>query len=117
MPRARVFVVQLHRHRDGADNMVEKYDISDAAKWGDVVYLLDGAQRLDDIPAVVESLYSDLSDMQPGDRLLLIGNPVLIGMAMAVAADVCDGHVGLLYWERRDHSYHPIDIDYGYGER
>lgn len=93
--------------------MVDKYDLRAAVQYGALHYLLDGAQRLD-VPEAVDLLYNGLEDMSSADRLLLIGNPMFIGLAMIIAGNVTNGRFGVLQWNRETYSYLPIDIDLDY---
>ncbi len=52
-----------------------------------------------------------LQGMQEDDFLLLNGDPVMIGICLAVAAELI-GRVKLLRWDRREKIYLPITLDF-----
>jgi hypothetical protein len=47
--------------------------------------------------------------------LLLIGNPILIGCAVAIAARANAGRVKLLQWSGTDQRYVTVQVDLGQG--
>jgi hypothetical protein len=51
-----------------------------------------------------------LADFSEADCLLLIGNPILIGVAVALASDASEcGHVNMLQWNGRESRYTRIE--------
>lgn len=60
---------------------------------------------------VVQKLYLDLSSFNDDDYLLLIGDPVIIGAATAVACHWNNGKAKLLKWDRQEMQYYPVQID------
>jgi hypothetical protein len=54
---------------------------------------------------VIAELREKLKDYRDGDHLLLVGNPVLIGLSVALAADFNEGRVSLLQWSGKDQRY------------
>lgn len=73
-----------------------KYDVSDAKRYGELVYVFTKAVPLD--PSSVAKLDVVLSQYTTDDYLLLIGNPCLIGWATALAARASGGWVKMLQW-------------------
>lgn len=59
----------------------------------------------------VRKLISVLSKLTDGDYLLLSGDPVLIGLAVAVATDQNRGRVNLLKWDNHEHDYFPVEVN------
>jgi hypothetical protein len=59
----------------------------------------------------LEHARSKLKFMQEDDCLLLNGDPVMIGICLAVAAELI-GRVKLLRWDRREKIYLPIALDF-----
>jgi hypothetical protein len=51
-----------------------------------------------------------LKDFGDQDYLLLMGDPVAIGLACAVASDINQGRFKLLKWDRQQHVYYPVDV-------
>lgn len=107
-----VFVVQKQMRFDHSKgDLVPKFpSITKAEKFGEIVYLLSptaspfGAQKL------VEEMKKKLDSYGNTDYLLLVGNPVLIGMASAIAADHNLGLLNLLQWSGRDKDYIPVQV-------
>ncbi len=59
----------------------------------------------------VSRLRKGLKDFTNGDYLLLVGDPAAIGIATAVAADLNQGKVNLLKWDRQERKYFPISVN------
>jgi hypothetical protein len=49
--------------------------------------------------------------MTRDDFLVLVGDPVMIGLCVAVAAELI-GRVRLLRWDKRTLAYFPIEVDF-----
>lgn len=117
---ARVFVVQdQHRWDEAASRLVPKFDLSPAAAHGELVILLSPNCAPFNSAPVVRELREKLAGIQPGDHLLLTGNPVLIGMACSIASDILSRHgwpLMVLQWSGRNGCYISITID-GLGRR
>jgi len=105
-----VYVVQnQHRYDREKGRLVEKFDLSPAEEYGDVRFLLGpGASPFNPAP-VIEELRENLNGFNDDDHLLLIGNPCLIGFAVAIAADVNWGRVNLLQWSGKDQRYISVE--------
>ena len=105
-----VYVVQnQHRWDREANDFVPKFDLAPAAEFGRLEYLLPpptGPFRPD---SVIAELREKLQNFTDDDYLLLIGNPVLIGLATALAAAYNGGSVSLLQWSGKDQRYIPVD--------
>jgi hypothetical protein len=102
----RVFVVQNHlRYDRNRGDLVPKYDISPAEKFGEFKFVLPPRATLENIPEVLGLMERSLSDYSDKDSLLLIGNPVFIGWAVAIAAKHNGGRVRCLYWSGGTQSY------------
>lgn len=51
-----------------------------------------------------------LKDFCDQDYLLLMGDPVAIGLACAVASDINQGRFKLLKWDRQQKVYYPVEV-------
>jgi hypothetical protein len=60
---------------------------------------------------VARELLFKLSRYTPEDYLLLIGDPVIIGISAAVAAHWSNGKVRLLKWDRQTGKYFPVEFN------
>lgn len=98
MPK--VFVVQnQQRWDDEAQMLVPKYPtISKAEEYGEIEFLLSPSAAPFTPEPIIRELADKLSRYTEHDYLLLIGNPVLIGWACALAADYADGRLQVLQW-------------------
>lgn len=100
--KPRVFVVQeMYQH-----------DISGAMRFGEVVPLLPAAAQVafSTVP-VIRTLRRKLLRMRPDDYLLLTGDPVIIGLCCAIAAQYNGGVYRVLKWDKRERLYIPITLD------
>lgn len=108
--RSRVFVVQDQQHYDHrVGKLVPKFDLTKARTHGDIQYLLGPSAGPWSSNSCIEDIKRGLKNYNAdSDFLLLIGNPCLIGWAVAIAAQVGKGRVNLLQWSGRDEKYLPI---------
>jgi hypothetical protein len=96
-----VFVVQLMPGKD----------ILSASHYGEIVPLLaPDSQVTFSAGAVTQQLRSKLSNFCDDDYLLLMGDPVAIGIAVAVASDWNRGRVKMLKWDRIKNTYFPVQM-------
>lgn len=108
---SKVYVVQKQMRREG-DGYVPKYDFGPAEGHGELVFMLDDRDNPYQQERVLAVLRSYLEDYTPEDYLLLVGNPCLIGWAVALAADATDtGTVQLLQWNGRHGVYDAVPAD------
>ncbi len=104
-----VFVVQDHRRYNRDSGEYESvHDLTPAEEYGEIRYLLTPTAAPWNPSSVLSDLREALADYNSGDYLLLTGNPILIGWATAIAADVNDGYVNLLQWHGRERKYIPV---------
>lgn len=101
--RPRVFVVQE----------VRKRNISQAMDFGSIEPVLeyDEEAGLLNIPRITFRIKQRLATITPHDWLMLMGNPVSIGIACAVAADITGGRFKVLKWDQQEMRYLPLEID------
>lgn len=108
----RVFAVQQPTGRDPASGEVrDTMDLSPAEEFGEVTYILHQAHNpFTDPDETVRGIRAVLEheDFGPDDWLLLVGNPVLIGLVAAVAAGLVP-RLRLLQWSRADRCYRPVE--------
>lgn len=109
--KGRVFVVQKTMRWDGTKGeLVPKFDVSPAQEYGEIVYLLSPTASPFRPDSLLGELHEKLKDFTPDDYLLLIGSPVIIGLAVAIAADYTDGEVKVLQWSGKAGKYLPIEV-------
>ena len=108
----KVFVVQNQlrmNHRTG--ELEPKYRFDSAKEYGELIYLLSPTARPFSPGHVISVLTEKLEDYDNDDSLLLVGNPVLIGFAVAIAADFNGGRVRCLQWSGTDRRYIAIEAN------
>lgn len=107
-----VYVVQKqHRFDRNKGELVPKFNLAPAEEYGELSYLLSPTAAPWDADSIIRELYDRLQGFADSDSLLLVGNPVLIGLAVAVAADVNQGFVRCLQWSGKDRRYIAIETD------
>jgi len=60
---------------------------------------------------LVFKLRQGLKNFNPGDHLLLTGDPALIGVACSIVSDITNGKYNLLKWDKQERKYYPIEIN------
>jgi hypothetical protein len=112
-----VYVVQNSLHRDGRGELVPKFDYGPAEEFGELVFLLNDSARPFVLAPIIAELHEKLRDFGPEDHLLLTGNPTLLGIALAIAADFNDGCVRVLQWHGKSSTYIPIEARHIFAEQ
>jgi hypothetical protein len=92
-----VYVIHDHRVSRGG-RLVSKYDLTPALQYGTLEFLITDHGRVNDIPRAITILEKKLADFNDKDNLLLLGSPVLIGLATAIAVSNNHGRAKLLQW-------------------
>ncbi len=111
----RVFVVQrpayFDRNRRG---WVNKYDLTPAEKFGELVFLLrPGNIYRDKLEGALNSLKEQLLDFGEEDCILAVGDPVAIAATVMIASVYTGGRVRLLKYDRQSGEYCAYEIDLG----
>ncbi len=89
-------------------------NISSAAKFGELKLLLGaGDQVYMDPKHYTDKLMEKLKNFNDKDFLLLMGDPVLIGIASGITARVNEGRLKVLKWDKQTRSYMAITINVG----
>lgn len=105
-----VYVVQDHRRYDGTTGeYTSVFDLTPAQEFGELRYLLSPTAAPWASESIINDLWDGLEDFGDGDYLLMIGNPVLCGLAAAVACDVNKGRLRFLQWNGRQKRYTPVE--------
>tara|TARA_Y100001951_G_scaffold43060_1_gene34129 strand:- start:265 stop:579 length:315 start_codon:yes stop_codon:yes gene_type:complete len=91
---------------------VMDYNVRSAEKFGDLkVMLSDRKQMIFSAGPLSFELKKALKDFNDNDYLLLIGDPAIIGVCCAIAAEVNNGKFKVLKWDKREFRYYDIEID------
>ena len=91
---------------------VMDYNVRSAEKFGDLkIMLSDRKQMILASGPLTFELQKELKDFNDNDYLLLIGDPAIIGLCCAIAADINNGKFKVLKWDRNDKRYYDLEID------
>lgn len=90
-------------------------DFSKAEEFGQLRDVFSSVGRNYNASALIEHARHVLGQSQPGDYLLVVGDPTLVGICMVVMAEL-DGRMNLLRWDRDDFRYSPLSLDFQYEE-
>ena len=84
-------------------------NILSAEKYGELVLLLDSDRQvvLSAAPTI-KTLKLKLKNFSDDDYLLLMGDPVAIGIACAIACENNRGKMKCLKWDKREMRYYPV---------
>ena len=105
-----VYAVQQALHRDHqTGELVPKFDYGPAEDFGPVEFLLNDSARPFVLAPIIQELQEKLRDFGDQDYLLLTGNPTLLGLAFAIAADANGGNLRVLQWHGRSGTYTAIE--------
>lgn len=97
----RVFVVQDCKGRN----------ISTAHQYGQVEFILPPGNIFQDPWPTIQRINKKLADFSKEDFLMLMGDPVAIGLSMHVALMKCGGKMKVLKWDKQSESYNVVIID------
>lgn len=100
MSSSKVYVVQNTQGKN----------IFPATKFGEIVILLPEGQVTFAIAPTTYALTKGLANYSGNDYLLLIGDPIAIGLATAIAVKNTGGSVRFLKWDRQSQDYIPLSI-------
>lgn len=108
---SRVYVVQNQHRWDRLENkFVPKFDFEPAGEYGELVDLLSPTAAPFRTETIIAELHDKLANFSDDDHLLLVGNPVLIGISLAIASDYNNGNIKVLQWSGKDRKYLPIEV-------
>lgn len=105
-----VYVVQNHLRYDSEQGELKpRYDISSAEGFGKLRFILNPRATLQRPAEVIAKMSLVLNGFTDSDYLLLIGHPVFIGWATAIAARCNHGRVRLLVWSGKEKRYTSVE--------
>lgn len=108
-----VYLVQEPTPRRDAASKSIFIDLTPAAKFGEFETLLPPGDIVLSTGPTLTRLRKGLSTFNDKDYLLLIGDPVAIGMATTVAAEMNHGRVRVLRWAKRERDYVVVSMNFG----
>jgi len=110
---ARVFVSQQTlRKSEATGEMVQFPVLRPAERFGEIVFLLDWQEAMD--LSEEESIWKirrRLADYSDDDYLLPLGSPASMVLSALLAAEVNDGRLKILQWDRDNRTYEVKKID------
>lgn len=112
----KVYIVETPRRKEHAGKLVPVRDVSDAARFGDIVYLLPAPAPSSDVPMdpapILKQLQAGLAGFTESDYLVVgMGHPVIAAWAVAIAAMTSKGRLRLLHWDGYDRLYREVSAD------
>lgn len=112
---SRVFLVQEPLRMLGGVP-VPRINYGTLKPYGDVKFLFQWGEvkdddAMDNTAPLIWKLRASLHDFNDFDYIVPLGNPALIGMAIAVAAECNDGRVQILDWMRDAAQYRTVNVD------
>ena len=105
MNQSTVFVV----YNDARKNM------SAAEKFGNLKDVFTSVGRVYNGDKMIEHARRVLKDWQPGDFLLMVGDPTLCAICMSVALEY-DEEINVLRWDRVNFDYTPLVLNFSFME-
>ena len=89
-----------------------RIDYSSAMEYGSLHYIFDHGDYNHASQLYVDKLHSTLKEnFQSGDYLLLVGDPVLIGLCFSAMSQMTNGReVNCLKWDKAKNAYYPIKL-------
>lgn len=110
-----VYIVQRPMfHCKTTGQMRAKFDLTPAEVFGEIKELLSPNAKPFTPGPIISELYTNLEKFNDSDYIICIGNPILIAVAAAIAADVNEGRMKLLQWNQTHEKYIPVDINLGF---
>ena len=102
---ARVFATQEPRGE-------RPINLTPALDYGSIEYLLPKTTNIMDAGFATRTMFAKLNDFNPDtDYLLMIGDPVAMGILCAVASKLTGGRFTVLKWDRQERRYYPVEVD------
>ena len=90
---------------------VPKFNVLPARKYGELELMLPPGQITLSAGPTVNRLKHKLRNFTDMDYLLLIGDPLAIGLAVAIASNANRGKARLLKWGRQEKQYYPLNVN------
>jgi hypothetical protein len=89
-------------------------NLRDAERFGSLKEVFSSVGKTYNTPAMLDHARRVLQDWQPGDMLLMVGDPTLCAVCMTVVFEI-DPFITLLRWDRDYFRYIPQQWDFTEG--
>lgn len=112
---SKVFIPQIPMVKGPGRLYVEKYDLTSARAWGEVVPLVrSGNIRTEELGGVHRAMLEVLDkQFTDEDFLLMMGDPTAQAMMVSIATQLT-GTLRLLKWDRQNAAYYVQSFDVTY---
>ena len=90
---------------------IQGKNILPAREYGELDVLLPAGQITLSPGPTIFKLRKKLTNFSDEDYLLLIGDPIAIGLASMVAASFNNGRVSFLKWDKQERQYFSVKAD------
>ncbi len=91
---------------------VPAHDLTRASVFGNLKLMLEGNTVGLAVQQLIPTFREKLKNFCDDDYLLPTGDPVAMGVAIAVAAEMNNGRVCVLRWDRETRSYIEGELDF-----
>ena len=96
----------------GKEKRVPAKNILPASDYGHLVFCLEEKSQVIFSPQpFVHKMRKNLKDFREQDYILCMGDPSVIGVSTAIAAEASKGKLNLLKWDRQEKRYYPLTFD------
>jgi hypothetical protein len=113
---SRCFMVQEPLKRSPDGELIYRINMGKVKHYGKPINIFSWSEikeRDDPNPdMLVWRLRTELHDFSDRDYIVPVGNPCLIGMAIAIAAECNEGRVKVLDWSKVKDDYRLMEIDF-----
>lgn len=107
----KVFIPQIvKRFDDDAGKLVPAFDVSPAAKFGELTMILDHGDDPKYLSKVTEKIAKELEAFKFGDYLLAIGDPAVIAVCSGIILRKFHS-MKMLKWDRQLKTYIELEIN------
>tara|TARA_R100001369_G_scaffold83045_1_gene115044 strand:- start:1606 stop:1908 length:303 start_codon:yes stop_codon:yes gene_type:complete len=91
---------------------VKGKNLLSATEFGDLKFLIPANENIMfETELVTDRISEGLENFSDEDYLLLIGDPIAIGIATHYAASVNFGRIQFLKWDNREYKYYKVEVD------
>ena len=110
MAEPTVFIPNIPTRYDAiSGEHVTALDLNPAARYGRLVPMVKGPVR--NMTEAIAEVRASVAEALPGDYLLVVGDVLLMVVAMVGVAERCGGHVRTLRWDRERRAYDVVEVD------
>lgn len=107
---SRVYVIQNTMTRGDDGELRPKFNFNPAVEFGQLNFLLGPSASPFHPTSYLGELQAKLRGFSDQDYLICAGNPILLGVAAAIAADANCGRVKFLQWSGERRRYVPVPV-------